>query len=604
MSAPAAPTVLERIAGLPAYPKLVVALMTATFALRAWSVGRWSWNSDDWIYLHDASTTSLIPYVLQNYNGHFMPGEFLIVWVLNALWPLDHGVIVLVTAAWAAALVGLWAIALRDLWGSGWVTWAALVLLALSPLMVHSTMWWAAALQTLSLQTCFAACLYFVARLLRSGGERGLLGLVVSYAVGLVMWEKALFLVLPIAVILVHAAPEPLAAAVRRYRRAFAWLAGLSAVYLAVFLVAGRLSGPPSANAVHLGVAQSLGDSAGFYYDLWAHLLAPGLLGGPWGTLPTPEEVDSRPALVVSLIALAALAVLAGWLLRRGRRSWLPLAAAVLYAAVAWGTILYSSRFEVVSWHRLGYERYAVDIFVVLVVLLGAAVAGVRRPSGGDESPGRPGLRRGAAVAVVLALTISLSAASVATVLRFGVSPTKAWLANIERGVDELGSAALVDRYAPEDVMPVLFWADQARLSYLLAPWGDRVRFQGPAPELRVADDEGRISPTSFSAVVSAPLGPVADCGYAVEPGAAQVVDLEPDVFAYEWVLKIDAFSSSAGTLLVRGEQELEIPISSGLGSQQVVIVGAVDELELEMAPGSALTCVTGVEVGSVEPTD
>lgn len=584
-----------RIGPLSRYAQLVVVLVVATAGLRLWSVSRWSWNSDDWIYLHDASVESFLPFVLQNYNGHFMPGQFVIVWVLNAVAPLDHGVVAIVTALWAALLAALWAVALRQLWGTGAVTWAVLLLLTLSPLMASPTMWWAAALQTLALQTCFAACLYFAARLIDTGGAQGAVGLLVSYGAGLLMWEKALFLVLPLVVILVHATPGPLRETLARYRRVLVWLAGLSAGYLLVFLAAVRLSGPASANAVRVDPVRSVGDSTTFFYDLWAHLLAPGLLGGPWDTLPTPEDYDSRPGTPVSVVALVALVALVVWLLRRDRRAWLPIAAAVLYAAVAWGTILFSSRFDIVSWHRLGYERYAVDAFAVLVILLGEAAVRAR-----PRREERSAVPRWAAPAGVLLLAVSLGVASSLAVVRFGESPTGPWLANLERGIDGAGSVTLVDRYAPDDVMAATFWLDQARLSYLLAPWQDTVRFGEAATELHVVGDDGRVAATTFAPTSTAPPGPVADCGYLVEAGSPQTVDVAPDLFAYEWVLKVDAFSGAGGTLVVRGDDELEVSIPEGLSSQQLAFVGTPDSFELEMAEEGTNACVTGFSVGTV----
>jgi hypothetical protein len=375
-----------RVTALLGWRSLVAVLVVVVFGLRLWSVSRWSWNTDDWIYMHDASTEPLLAFVFQNYNGHFMPGQFLVVRVLNAVAPLDHAVVAVFTAVWAALLAGLWAVALRRLSGTGAVTWAALLLVTLTPLQVHPTMWWAAALQTLALQTCLAACLYFAARHADTGGDRGGRGLVVSYLLGLLMWEKALFLLLPVLVVLLHRTPGPVLAAVRRYRGVLVWLGGLSAAYLVVFLAAVRLSGPPSANAVRPDPGRSFADIAGFSYDLWADLLAPGLLGGPWGSLPTPVEFDAHPHLVVQVAALAVLLALATWLVVRDRRAWMPLAAAVLYAVVAWGTILFSSRYETVSWHRLGYERYAIDVFVVLVVML---VLAASPPGSGSSSPSR-----------------------------------------------------------------------------------------------------------------------------------------------------------------------------------------------------------------------
>lgn len=585
----------------PRFTAFVGILAVATFALRLWSASQWSWYADDWVYLHDAATEPFLSYVTQVYQGHLMPGQFAISWVLNAIAPLDHGVVAVVTAVWAAALVALWGFVLRELWGTGPVTWVVLLLVTVSPLQVLPTAWWASTLQVLALQTCFAACLFYVSRLIRSDGAVGSVGLVVSFAVGLLMWEKVVLLALPVAVILLHATPGPLRESLRRYRRVVAWLFGLGTAYALVFVAASRAADPDAPGSVHVELGRSPGEIGGWFYDLGADLLAPGVLGGPWGTLPNTEHFDSRPPLVVSVLALVALAALVAWLLRRDRRAWLPLLAAVLYAVAAWGSILFSNRFEVTDWYRFTYERYAIDAFVVMVVLLGAAATGpaVRR----DRHRDRASTPRWVAPAVVGALVVSLGIASVAAVLRLeDPSGSRAWMANLERGVSGDGSVTLVDRYAPDEVMAAIFWGDRAKLSYLLAPWDD-VEFQGPAPELHLVEDDGRVVRAAFAPAASAPVGPVPDCGYAVEAGAAQTVDLEPDLFDLEWVLKVDAFSGGAGTLLVRvDDDELEVPVPAGLSSHQVVFTGTVDEVELEMAEGSATACVTDLAVGTLSP--
>ena len=593
----------------PRFTTLVGVLMAAAFALRLWSASRWSWYADDWVYLHDAATQSFLSYVTQVYQGHLMPGQFAISWVMTAIAPLDHDAVALVTALWAAGLVALWAVALRDLWGTGPVTWAVLLLVTLSPLQVLPAAWWASALQALAIQTCLGACLFFAARLIRTDGAAGTLGLVVSFAVGLLMWQKAVLLALPVLVVLLHATPGPLLASLRRYRRVAAWLVGLGVGYALVFLLASSRADPDAPGAVHLELGRSPGEVGRWFYDLAADLLAPGVWGGPWNTLPNPEQFASRPPLAVSVAALVALAALVGRLLRRDRRAWLPLLAALVYAAAAWGSILFSNRFDVTAWHRFTYERYAVDAFVVLVLLLGAAAVGAPPAEHEDRvrqdrvRQDRASLPAWVAPAAVGLLVVSLGVGSVTAVLRLAdPTGTKTWLANVERGVAEAGSVTLVDRHAPDSVMAAVFWGDRAKLSYLLAPWDD-VEFGGPAAELRVVQDDGRVVRATFAPAATAPAGPVPECGYAVEVGAPQTVDLEPDLFDLDWVVKVEAFAASAGTLLVRVDgQEIELPVPSGLSSSQVVFTGTVDTVELEMAEGSGTACVTDLAVGTLSP--
>ncbi len=76
----------------------VVAIIVAALVLRGWSVSRWSWESDDWVYMERTRSLGFVDYLFQNYNGHVMPGQFLIEWLATKAVPLAHGVAVVLVA--------------------------------------------------------------------------------------------------------------------------------------------------------------------------------------------------------------------------------------------------------------------------------------------------------------------------------------------------------------------------------------------------------------------------------------------------------------------------------------------------------------------------
>ena len=145
----------------------VLALVLTTVAWRAWTVSRWTWHVDDWLYLDGTVDHGFVEYLFQDYNGHVMPAGFLVTWVMAKVAPLDFRLAVALVAIASGALVLLWALALRRLAGERTVLLVPLAVLSLSPLLIRPTIWWASALQALPLQLFLAASVLLVVRAAR-----------------------------------------------------------------------------------------------------------------------------------------------------------------------------------------------------------------------------------------------------------------------------------------------------------------------------------------------------------------------------------------------------------------------------------------------------
>ncbi|WP_182526416.1 hypothetical protein [Nocardioides dongkuii] len=582
----------------------MVAILTVVLALRLWSVSRWSWMYDDWVYMQEARSMGFVDFLFQNYNGHLMPGEFLVVWVTTRVAPLSHIAVVILTALAATAATAVWAVALRELCGERLRTLVPLALIALTPLHLQGTIWWAAALQTIPLQATLAGCVYFAARLARHGRRADRIGLLLVYVAGLAMWEKALLVAIPIAAVIIYLAPRRPG----RWRgliREGCLLGGVATGYAAIYLVATRRdSTGPFPVEFKL---QPAGAVAGSFGELGGHLLSPGLLGGPWGTLPTEAELQAHPAgwQVVLTCAVVVLGLALASILRRS--AWVPLGMVALFGSISWGLLALSGRLEVLGLTKLGYERYAADIFAVLclAVALWMTPEAVRPVADREHWRARLLSRRpprALAVGIVGAVMVSLAVANLVGVHRIGVSPAQAWLENVTAEVEQRGPVTIVDAYAPDPVLFAPFFGEYARLSRMLEPLGDRVRFDGPADRLFTVDADGRLREATILPAIRSKPGPVPDCGYALGPGERLVVPMTASLYQSSWMVQVNAFSSMEGGVVVElGEHALPFAIRPGLNSPRAMVLSDTDdEIRIESTAEEGVLCVTHVLIGTV----
>ena len=580
-------------------------IIVVALVLRGWSVSRWSWESDDWVYMERTRSLGFVDYLFQNYNGHVMPGEFLIQWMVTKAAPLTHGVAVALVAIGAAAVAAAWALALRELFGERRRLLAPLALISLTPLLVQSTIWWAAALQALSLLGAMALCVLYAARLARLRDRSSLVGLLLSFALGLFMWQKAILLVIPLAAVLIFATPGRLSERLKVHRKNLLVLASVAAGYVVAYVALVRAK-PARLTAVieRSGTSQ---DAFDFYGDAFGDLVAPAFLGGPWGSLPTPAEPLNGPGRVELVVVCAVVVAALAALVALRRRGWLPALMLVAYGGLSWG-LVFTSRYGFLQISKVGYERYLVDTFVVGCLALAMLIT----PTRGEE-PGiwRRKLLPSASLrmtrllgyGLVASLLVSLVLSNATAVERIGRHPARGWLERVTTDVDRLAPLAIYDTYAPAEVLHPGLWQDSARLSKMLSPLHADIDFNGPAQTLYVATPDGTLHPAVIGDATHAEQGPVEGCGYAVGPGGDVRVDMTQDLFDYEWGLQVSTFAGEDATLELRIDDErIDLEVEKGLTKTQAVFVGPVTDVRLGVEPGSGTVCVTELTVGSIAP--
>ncbi|HYH71754.1 MAG TPA: hypothetical protein VD764_00950, partial [Nocardioides sp.] len=180
----------------------LLVLVLVTGAWRWWTISHWSWFADDWIYLDQTQSMGFLEYVFQGYNSHLMPGQFLLTWILTEAAPLDYGWAALVLTLLAVGSVVAWAAAFREIFGERTQLLLPLSFIALSPLLLMPIVWWASGIQVLPLQLSMGLSVLFLARyLLRGRRRRDLAWLMLSYGLGLFFWQKALLIMIPLALV-------------------------------------------------------------------------------------------------------------------------------------------------------------------------------------------------------------------------------------------------------------------------------------------------------------------------------------------------------------------------------------------------------------------
>ncbi len=584
------------------YRRCVLALVLITLLWRGWTVSRWTWQDDDWIYLHEAHRMPLWEYLVQDYNGHLMPGGFLITWVIAKVAPLNFWVPVAIVALTSAGVVALWAVALARLAGPRLLTVAPLALIALSPLYLRPTMWWASATQALPMLVFMGLCVICAERWTRSHARADLLRLLLAYAGGLVFWEKAVLLVLPVCAVLLMADDRALGARLRTARAPLAALAGLTLAYLPLFFLATR---GESANSIEFNAAATQDGGVEFLARGFSEVIAPALLGGPWGTLPVSGDVFGHPPLPQSValgVLLVGLALLAA---RRWPGSWIAIASAALYAVAAWGMILFSNRFILTGQHAVTDERFSADVLAAMVVALAlvirAAQRGGRRRRDVTPGAGRFVLSAG----VVVALGASLLVSNLVATERIGTHPGRAWVENLRAGLgEEEGPTFLWDANTPDSVLQPIYFPAEARLSYVLRSYGDDVRFSQPSRHLSIVDRQGRLHDLEVVDESHAESGPVDGCGYALGAGDSVTVPMSAERYYWNWALQVNTFAATGGTMAVTiGEATTVMDIREGLEQMQVQLRTAVpDTITLQMSDDSGTVCVTDVIIGNPAP--
>jgi hypothetical protein len=584
----------------------VVALSCLTLVWRAWSVSRWSWQDDDFLFIGEAVTLPLWDYLMQDHNGHFMPGGFLVNRLMVALSPFDFTLAIAVVAVTCAANVLLWGVALARVTHNHVAALLPLAVIALSPVAMEPMMWWAVAVNALPLQLCLAGAVIFAVRYATTQHNRDLFRLGLIFVLGLIFWQKCAFLTIPLAFVLVGSARGSFLARLQQVWRALLVLTVLTGPYLAFYLYWTR--GMSSGNSVEttfsgITTASVLSD----YGRGFEQVFLPSLFGGPWGSLRVSSDAYSNQGPTVSMLVMVLVAAAVAWIAARHWRALWLVTLPLLYSIVTWGVVLFSSRKQTV-WDVMVTERYHAD--GVVVAMLTVALL-MRAIMGESVVLGRRGIRAFAAAG--LALAISLACANIVQAQRIGVRGSQEWLTNVRADLTTLPPGygpdrplVVVDTFAPESVLALApTWGRYGRLSGMLSPFDSVLAFNEPTDQLWMVADDGRIVRATVETLSSAPPGPTEGCGYLLPSEKSVKLPMSTELYSWGWGMTLSSFSDSPSELVVDvGHAQIPISLPAGPQVRTVQYDGPVPKrVTVRSTLSSGLVCVTGLEVGSIVPS-
>jgi hypothetical protein len=294
---------------------------------------------------------------------HFSPWHRLLDHAVAELTDQGWWLALAISLAWYAATLALFAVLVRSLVGDHWAGTAAIVVLALSPVFVQATQWWALSTQLYPQLAFTFATLICGLRWSASRRRRWLALALVAYALALCAFIKAL-LALPLLALVLYLRPDTrdrLLPALRRDALLWAGLLALTGVYAAIVT--------DDRYYRFIGDQPSVAASVWLKYlaAAWGEGIAPLTLGA---TVPDRLGPGNVLVLVVANLTVAAVVVAT---LRACPRAWRTWLGALLVVAAA---LVMSARARLAEF---GAEGLALEVRfnaeAAIALLLAAALA-------------------------------------------------------------------------------------------------------------------------------------------------------------------------------------------------------------------------------------
>lgn len=593
----------------------VVVISVVGLLVRVWLGLQFTWLADDWTYVVRDNTLPLPRFLLESYNGHVGPGQFLLVWVVAKLAPLSFGAATAVSALMGAGGVLLWGLAFRRIFGPRLLLLVPLALLAFSPLSLWAGLWWASAVQAGPLQISTAGMVLFAARWTGTRSRADLLGLLGAFVVGLLFWEKALLSVIPVLAVVWMMTPGTTRRRLRAGMPVLVLLAATSLAYLAAYVAILELyPGTWYAisevdNDIGWDLAVDVGRGA---LVAVRDVLAPGLVGGPWELVPFNLTVILPGS---SLVAKLAAALLAAVVVARGtcrRHGVVPVLLMVLYVGIALALATWSTTSAVIGVDAMRNPRLVADPLVASVLALMLLVlrtspeiaAGQQRDWRWVVPRVPRSLVAAGSAAVVVGLTVGVVAGVRGLWLETRDRPEMGWAEAFRSDIAAADATVLLaDGRPPNEVYSAAFWPEEAWLSKMLAGVPG-ARFSGSGPQLSMVAPDGRVVPAAVQRQVGTLQGPVPGCGYAVGPGQSIDLDLDADLYSWNWGVEASFVAGGSADLVLHVDgDDIAMQVAPGVSTLVAPVNSSVTDVRLTSSESSDTVCLVGLAFGAVTPS-
>ncbi len=587
---------------------LATGLIVIQLGVHAWLSLRGSLYSDDFALqsLVSVPGRSGPGFLLDQHDGHLMPGGLAIVWLTTRVAPLAPIALTIELLLLQAAVSALVLWLLVRAFGTRPLILVPFGLFLFSPLTLPSGLWWAAAVNILPMEAAFAIALGMHMSYLRTERLRYLAGQVGAVAVGLAFFEKSLLIIVGVVLATLVLAPGSRATGTSwigsLWRLRWLWraYAVLSVAYLVVYLsVSDRPSmlGDPQKVLLEL-LVRGLGQA-----------VVPAAVGGPVDWVPTGNgsAVVNPPLwLIVAAAGAMTVGVLATSAIRtRARRAWLAAAAYILVdlfvIQVGRGAAPFAPLLPLAL-------RYTADgaVFVALILALvlmplrgeaeEEAVADTRRALARNPVQTTAVATVAAGTFLLLCLTSSVSLGHIWST----TNTSKQWLVNMKRSLAAAPQAvALLPQTVPDFVLFPLSYPDNLT-SRVFAAYPDRPPFATQTSQLQVFDREGVLRPGVVNGIEAA-APPLPGC-WRIGDGAG-LVRLAASTINWQHTLHLSYMdgSSTDGTVQLGSGPAVAVRFERGLHDVYVVLAGGGDQLKVTLQDPAAVMCIGATQVGQAE---
>ena len=214
--------------------RVAYAMLAMQSAVIAWACFRgFYYFHDDFVFRGQGARQAWFApaYLFQDWQGHFMPGGFLVAQPLSKLSDFGYGWTALSLALGQALVAWLLLRLLLRHFGSRWRVLVPFGLYLTSVPVVQATTWWAAALGLLPLMACLVLMADHTLRMRSSGRALHYLWVLGAYVAALMFSERAVLAPLVVGMLLLALTPGRLVVSVSSVvRRHGALLVGLVVV--------------------------------------------------------------------------------------------------------------------------------------------------------------------------------------------------------------------------------------------------------------------------------------------------------------------------------------------------------------------------------------
>ncbi|WP_197037906.1 MULTISPECIES: hypothetical protein [Actinomycetes] len=583
---------------------IALALIAVQTVIRIWLVARGYFYWDDLILIGRASTESIWSwsYLMQDHDGHLMPGAFLVAGVITELSPLNW-VIPAITLVVGQLLVSLavlrmvMVIAGRD----RPILLVPLVFFLFTPMTVPAYTWWAAGLNTLPLQFAMAVVVADVVQLCRgqvADRRRVIIRSLVVFVVALAFFEKSL-LILPVAavaaVLWVHVNSSAEGPGLMRSIRT-AWsaarelwiaMAAIAAAWMILYFASTSI-----ADGHSIGQAMSL---------TWRSInrgLVPAGVGGPWfwtRWLPSPPMAQPQDWMIAAgwVVLIAAVA----YVLWTRRGAALVLVAVFAYVVVLQIPLFWSRTSEFTSLELAQTLRYLPDTALVITVAMALLVSAPRRRLASAGAPGHS--QRSAALparsAIIAAAVVGVAyiGSSLVSTAEFAdewnSSPTEEYMANARASLAQAAGTRMLDHALPLLVILPVTYPDN-QVGKVFAALDQRPTFGPWTDKLQVLDDQGHLVAGDVTAART--FGEGAGACDRPEITGPSSIPLNGPLLDWTWVVALPYCANTDGTVRIglTEDASLEVPVKAGLHTVFVQVEGSGSEVQLRpVTPGLQL---------------